>query len=59
MLPHYGNDLRRQYNNLLAEIAKGNLLNTLLSEITGREINIPKVDPDMWKDVKVTNYALS
>ena len=59
VLPHYGNDLRRQYNNLLAEIAKGNLLNTLLSEITGREINIPKVDPDMWKDVKVTNYALS
>ena len=51
--------MRRQYNNLLAEIAKGNLLNTLLSEITGREINIPKVDPDMWKDVKVTNYALS
>ena len=59
VLPHYGNDVRRQYNNLLAEVAKGNLLNTLLSEITGREINIPKVDPDMWKDVKVTNYALS
>lgn len=59
VLPNYGNDVRRQYNNLLAEIAKGNLLNVLLTQITGREIDIPKNDPEMWKDVKVTNYALS
>lgn len=59
VLPHYGNDLRRQYNNLLAELAKGDLLNAILTQITGREILIPKTEPEMWKDIKVTNYALS
>jgi hypothetical protein len=58
-LPNYGNDLRRQYNLLLAHIAKSNLLSFLLSQITGRLLTIGKLDPDLWKDVIHANYALS
>lgn len=58
-LPNYGNDLRRQYNILLAEIAKSDLLNALLEDITGRNIGVEKLDPEMHKDVLEANYALS
>jgi hypothetical protein len=58
-LPQYGNDLRRQYNNLLANIAKGNMLSHIMSQVLGKEITIGKLDPDMWKDVLETDYALS
>lgn len=59
VLPNYGNDLRWQYNNQLMLIAKSNILQDLLSQITGRELQIGKLDPNMWKDILHTNYALS
>lgn len=58
-LPNYGNDLRKQYNIQLASIAKSNLLSFLISQILGRTVTIGKADPDLWKDVLHTNYALS
>ena len=58
-LPNYGNDLRRQYNQILSEIARSNLLSFLISQIMGRVITINKGDPDLWKDVLEANYALS
>lgn len=57
-LPNYGNDLRRQYNNLLALIAKSELLSYILSQITGQTIKIEKYDPDMWKEIYDANYAI-
>lgn len=59
VLPNYGNDLREQYNRQLMLIAKSNLLQYLLCQITGRQLNIGKLDPNMWKDVMLTDYALS
>lgn len=59
VLPNYGNDLRRQYNQLLSDIARYPLLSFLLSQITGKIQNVPKMDPNMWKDVLEANYALS
>ena len=59
VLPHYGNDLRKQYNILLSEIAKSNLLNTILSSITGRKIELGQNDPEMSKDILEANYTLS
>lgn len=59
VLPNYGNDLRKQYNLQLMMIAKSNLLQYLLSQIVGRQLNIGKLDPDLWKDVIDTDYALS
>lgn len=59
VLPNYGNDLREQYNRQLMLIAKSNLLGYLLSQITGRQLSIGKLDPNLWKDIMLTNYALS
>lgn len=58
-LPNYGNDLRGQYNYLLAQVAKSDLLSFLISQITGRVVKLGKHDPEMWKDVLEANYALS
>lgn len=58
-LPNYGNDLRKQYNILLSGIAKSRLLSFLLTQITGRKMEVGKLDHGLWKDVLDTNYALS
>lgn len=58
-LPNYGNDLRRQYNNLLAEIAESEMLSSIVSQITGRTIQAGKLDPHLGRDIRETNYSLS
>lgn len=58
-LPHYGNDLRRQYNIQLMLIAKSNLLQYLISQLLGKSVQIGKLDPTLWQDIQYTNYALS
>ena len=58
-LPRYGNDLRRQYNQLLAEVSRSDLLSFLVSQIVKRKITVSKIDPDMFDDIIETNYALS
>lgn len=58
-LPHYGNDLREQYNLLLSHIARSDLLSFLLTQIRGVETKIGKIDPDLWRKVANANYALS
>ncbi len=58
-LPNYGNDLRRQYNQLLAELAESDLLSSVLSQLKGRKIIVEKLDPSLAQDVRNTNYALS
>jgi hypothetical protein len=58
-LPNYGNDLREQYNLQLALIAKSELLGYLLHQITGRELQVNKIDENMWKEIADTEYALS
>lgn len=58
-LPHYGDDLRRQYNLQLELIAKSDLLGNLISQIVGRQVGIGKLDPHLHKSISETNYALS
>ena len=58
-LPNYGNDLRRQYNQLLAEVYRSDLLSFLVSQIVKRRITVSKIDPDMFGDILETNYSLS
>lgn len=58
-LPNHGNDLRRQYNNLLAEIAESDMLSYLISQICKRPIQAGKLDPTLGKDIREANYALS
>ena len=59
VLPNHGNDVRKQYNLLLAELAKGKLLDHIVSMVLDRPIALGKFDDDLWKDVVETNYALS
>lgn len=58
-LPNYANDMRMQYNQLLCNIAKSDLLSFLLTQITGRKVSIGKLDKDLYKDILEANYALS
>ena len=58
-LPNYGNDLRFQYNVLLAEIAQSNILSFLMSQMLGRIVKVDKIDPNLYKDILESNYALS
>lgn len=59
ILPNYGNDLRRQYNRILSEIAASDLLSFLISQIVKRKIQVYKIKPDLHLDILETNYALS
>jgi hypothetical protein len=59
VLPHYGNDLRLQYNLQLQLIAKSSLLQDIISQLLGKPVSIGKVDPMLWTKIKQTNYALS
>jgi hypothetical protein len=59
VLPHYANDLRRQYNLQLQLIAKSNLLSYLISQLVGRHVPVNKQDPSMWIQIVHTDYALS
>lgn len=58
-LPHYGNDLRRQYNLQLELIARSELLQDLASQIMGRPIYVTKINPNLHLKVREANYALS
>ena len=59
VLPNYGNDLRRQYNRLLAEVAQSDLLSFLVSQIVKCRITVSKIDPDLHVDILDANYSLS
>lgn len=58
VLPNYGNDIRRQYNQVLSDIAKSNLLEFMLSQIMRRPVTVNKYE-DLSKEILDANYALS
>lgn len=58
-LPNYGNDLRRQYNNVLAAMANSDMLSFVTSQIVKRHIPVNKLDPNLGQDIRQSNYALS
>lgn len=58
-LPNYGNDLRWQYTNQLKLIAKSNLLSFILSQLMGQHVPVNKFDPDMWKEIMESDYAIT
>lgn len=56
--PNYGNDLRQQYNNILSDLAKSDMLNFLLKQLNGSPLPNGKSDI-LSKAAKVADYALS
>lgn len=57
--PNYGNDVRQQYNNLLAELWESNLLNYILTRITGKKHSILRANKKYAQEVRNAEYALS
>ena len=58
-LPNYGNDLRMQYTRQLYLLARSNILQFLLSQLTGSEVRVEKLDDSLADDILNSNYALS
>ena len=58
-LPNYGNDLRMQYNRQLMEIARSDILSSIISQIIQRDVTIGKLDPKLHEKIMAANYALS
>jgi hypothetical protein len=57
--PNYGNDVRKQYNIILAEINESNLLQFIVTNILNKKIPVRK-DGKIRKDnILNSNYALS
>lgn len=59
VLPNNGNDLRRQYIQILSEIAKSDLLSYLMTQYLEEEVSFPKIDAGMHKEILNSEYALS
>lgn len=57
-LPNYGNDLRRQYNQILSELAASDLLSYLIWQITGNYVPVTK-GCDLSQEILLSNYSLS
>lgn len=59
-LPKYGNDLRKQYNQILSDITKSHMLQFLLRQIRRMpDFTVTLPNPDMWKLVLEADYTLS
>lgn len=59
VLPSYGNDLRKQYNIIMWEIADSNVLNFNLSQIARKDITVNPADKYTKEEILNANYALS
>lgn len=58
VLPNYGNDIRRMYNQMLHEIANSNLLSFIVSQVRGEHTTTFKFG-SFGNDILEANYALS
>lgn len=56
--PNYGDDTRRQYKQILSELAASNALAAIASEITGRAITVRKASPRLPALILASEYAI-
>ena len=57
--PNYGNDLRRQYNTILADINDSNILSFIASQIVNQSVSTRKVGKINRDIILNANYTLS
>lgn len=57
-LPNYGNDLRRQYNQILHDLAKSDILSDIVNQISKHHVPVTKY-ADFSAQVVDANYMLS
>lgn len=58
-LPSYGNDLRKQYNTVLASLADSKITGFLLNQIAGSQFVTSTPDPVLASKILEADYALS
>lgn len=56
--PNYGDDVRRQYKQILSELAGSNVLPAIASEIAGRPITVRKASSDLPAKILASEYAV-
>lgn len=57
--PNYFNAVTQMYREIFAEIAKSNLLEDILSQISGTKVKINKFSNDLATDILASKYMLS
>lgn len=57
--PNYGNDIRRQYANILADLNDSTLLASLCSQVAGRRIPVKKIGGLTRQTILESNYCLA
>lgn len=57
--PNYGNDLRTQYQIIMADLNDSKLLESLCSQVVGRKIKIKKIGDLTRQTILDSNYALA
>lgn len=57
--PNYGNDLRRQYQHILADLNDSKLLASMCSQVAGKRIPIKKVNGLTRQTIMNSNYCLA
>lgn len=57
--PNYGNDVRQQYINILAEIAESDMLSSIATQVSDRPVNARKLSNNLPALIRQSEYALS
>lgn len=55
---NYGNDVRNQYKQILAELAGSDVLSAIASEISEKPINVNKLSNTLPEKILASNYAI-
>ena len=58
VLPNHGNDLRHQYNQILSDISKSDLLSYIASQVVGKKLQAQKFG-DISAQILEADYTLS
>ena len=58
-LPNYMNHVRQCYIDILTELADSDILNAMLSDIAGREMNIDKLSNNLSDEIRKSEYAIA
>lgn len=55
---NYGNDVRQQYINILAELADSNILRHIASQLTGKDMPVKKLSNNLGDLIRESEYAI-
>lgn len=56
---NYGNDVREQYINILAELADSEILSSIATQVAGKQINVTKLSNNLSTYIRQSEYPLS